>query len=128
MAASNVVGIHANEAFQLISSSRIRNMTFLKPSTRGIGSLSAKALNLGVETFNLPVTSISDLAKYSSIDSIPLFKFDAEGFEREIMKLLASLSVLPQQIVFKFDIQAPVWKCAEILKFAHSPGNRAKSI
>ena len=95
-----------------------RNLQFYKPSTQGIGSLSALALHPGEESFELPVKKLSTIIDMSGFDASKLkyLKFDVEGSEHEVIGNMIAESIRPEQIAWEFDQPIPPWTMERTLK------------
>lgn len=99
-------------------SNRDEILKFHKPSTPGVGSLSALNLQPSDTYFELPVKQISTILKEQDIDSENLcyLKFDIEGSEHVVVDDIIQSKLRPAQIAFEFDQPVPPWTMEKTLK------------
>lgn len=99
-------------------SDRDEILKFHKPSTPGVGSLSALNLQPSDAYFELPVKQISTILREQDIDAKNLcyLKFDIEGSEHVVVDNIIQSKLRPAQIAFEFDQPVPPWTMEKTLK------------
>lgn len=93
-------------------------LKFHKPSTPGVGSLSALNLQPSDTCFELPVKKLSTILDEQNIDAKNLcyLKFDIEGSEHVVIDDIINSKLRPAQVAFEFDQPVPPWTMENTLK------------
>jgi FkbM family methyltransferase len=93
-------------------------LKFHKPSTSGIGSLSALNLQPSETFFELPVKRISTILNEQNVEprNLCYLKFDIEGSEHVVIDDMIQSKLRPAHVAFEFDQPVPPWTIEKTLK------------
>jgi len=93
-------------------------LKFHKPSTHGVGSLSALNLQPSDTFFELPVKRLLTILSEQNIEAKNLcyLKFDIEGSEHVVIDDIIKSKLRPAHIAFEFDQPVPPWTMEKTLK------------